>query len=73
MKFTAHYFVPNTQIYDACIAETKDLMTSRSKVTITKEKDGCSFFVEAKDYTAFRAMNNAVQRILTVFFKMSDI
>jgi tRNA threonylcarbamoyladenosine modification (KEOPS) complex Pcc1 subunit len=59
------------RLYRAIQAE--DLQTPRAKVTITHEKNATTFSLTATDFAAFRAMESAIMRLLTIHAKMKAL
>lgn len=59
-------------LYRAVMSEKDDLKTDRASVKISLRRS-CCFSIKAKDFTSFRAMNNAVMRLITVYTKMRKI
>ena len=75
MKYQAHFVIKeNTkELFDIVAPEKRDLQTERSQVDIELTKEGVEFTITAKDFTAFRAMQNAVMRLLVIHNKMQKI
>lgn len=59
------------ELYKA--VQPENLETSRAKVTVTKEKNSVVFSLDAKDIHAFRAMETAIMRLITIHAKMRKV
>ena len=75
MSFCATYDISEKakELYIVVEPEISNLKTKRASVTISETKDSCRFEVNGQDFTSFRAMNNAVIRMITVFNKIGGI
>ncbi len=57
----------------AFAAELKNPKNDRSQYTLTKQKKGVIFKIEAQDPTALRATNDSIIKMVIVFEKMKTI
>jgi tRNA threonylcarbamoyladenosine modification (KEOPS) complex Pcc1 subunit len=63
----------NKKLYSALIAEKESLVTPRADVAISYHDLFCVFEIKAIDFASFRAMENAVMRLVTIDQKMQEI
>lgn len=72
--FTAKFEIKETEsLYDALVAEQESLITKRAQVSISKETDIIIITITANDFVAFRALESAIMRLLTTYYKVKSI
>lgn len=61
-------------LFEAILPEQEDLKTRRAKVVFSLSKDNLlQIKITSKDFTAFRAMESAVMRLLVTYYKVEKL
>ena len=60
-------------LYMALLPEQKDLVTKRAQVTFELNEGDLLIKIIADDFSAFRAMESSLMRLLVTFYKVKKI
>ena len=62
-----------SELYYVVELEVKGMNSKRVNVGVFLESGVCTFKINASDFTSFRAMNNSVTKMITVFNKIGAL
>lgn len=65
--------IDEPNLYHALLAEKDDLESNRAKVTILQKDNTITLTLDADDFVAFRALESAIMRLLTTYYKIKSV
>lgn len=60
-------------LFEAIAPEQEDLKTKRANVTFELVGEDLQFHIVADDFSAYRAMESAVMRLLVTYYKIEQL